>query len=116
MDSSLSSPSRPPHTIGEQKQLGVGRGEGAEYATLGRNRTLYWIHSHVNSFGGDPSRITLIGQSAGQKPVFATPVQLVCKFSRLRLVLAEFNLVSICSKYQYEVCPSFVSETFLTAH
>jgi len=38
---------------------------GGNYANLDKVEALRWVHKHIAAFGGDPSRVTIAGQSAG---------------------------------------------------
>ncbi|MBP2472423.1 para-nitrobenzyl esterase [Crossiella equi] len=44
---------------------------GANFGLQDQELALQWTHAHVAAFGGDPARITLMGQSAGAYAILA---------------------------------------------
>jgi para-nitrobenzyl esterase len=44
-------------------------GHSGNYAYLDQNAALRWIHDNIAAFGGDPSKVVIIGQSAGARSV-----------------------------------------------
>ena len=73
----------PNYRVGALGYLYLGHLLGEAYATSGSLGTLdqilslKWVRDHIESFGGDPDNITIMGQSAGAKSVaclLATPL------------------------------------------
>jgi para-nitrobenzyl esterase len=46
-------------------------GHSGDYAYLDQNAALKWVHENIAKFGGDPSKIVIMGQSAGAQSVTA---------------------------------------------
>lgn len=59
------------YRVGALGWLATGNLTTGSYDTRDQILSLQWVKKHIASFGGDPSRITIFGQSAGGQSVVA---------------------------------------------
>ena len=50
-------------------ELTAEQGQSGNYGTLDQIAAVQWVHDNISAFGGDPSKITIMGQSAGAMSV-----------------------------------------------
>lgn len=59
------------YRVGALGFLSTGNLTTGSYGTRDQIMALRWVNKHISAFGGDPSRVTIFGQSAGGQSVVA---------------------------------------------